>query len=158
MRYVNADCHDEHRLIYLKHCFCYTAVTQTRADIYTRFPLNSLDPNLDTSWAQYSLIYTMGVPHLTTYLSSYNVSMIIGCERPDCQIHTSGLSHQNTKLVIDGPSFAYEVYNRAIADKSTSLDIVNAVPGYSEIEKSALTLLAQLEGCGLKMYEHEWSF
>ena len=100
----------------------------------------------------------MGVPHLSTLLSPYAVLTSLGCERLNCSTHHSGLRQRgdSDRLIIDGPSFVYEVYYRLL-DRSTndfpSPNPLNAIPSYDEIGRSALSFLAALERCGLTMYE-----
>lgn len=94
----------------------------------------------------------MGIPRLTTYLSPYAVPTILGCESQRCPNHPRGLEQSNSKIIIDGPSFAFEVYDRLITNKPSVLDILGAIPSYHEIGKAVLSFLEELEGCGLIMY------
>ena len=94
----------------------------------------------------------MGVPRLATYLSPFAVLTVLGCERKDCERHprdTNCTSH----VIIDGPSFAYVLYDRLITNKPTESDALSAIPSYSEIGKATLRILGELEKCGLIMYE-----
>ena len=90
----------------------------------------------------------MGIPRLTSYLSPYAVLTILGCEKPDYSTHQTRTGQDDNQIIIDGPSFAYEIYNRTVANRVDALD---TIPTYDEVGKTALQFLDELERCGLIM-------
>ena len=90
----------------------------------------------------------MGIPRLTSHLSPYAISTILGCEKPDCNTHQTRTWQNDNKIIVDGPSFAYEIYNRIVVSETDALD---AIPTYDEIGKTAVCFLNELERCGLIM-------
>ena len=57
------------------------------------------------------------------------------------------------RIVIDGPSIVYEVYNRLVRCKTLSLrtNELSWTPSYSELGRAAVCFLKDLESCGVKM-------
>lgn len=93
----------------------------------------------------------MGILHLTSYISPYAVTTVLGCDKPACSKHSS-LVTSRSKVVIDGPAFAYEVYNRLTAFKVDRSDALAVVPSYDEVGRAALAYLAGLEKHSIIMY------
>ena len=91
----------------------------------------------------------MGVPGLSKALKAYAVPTVFGCKDPSCEKHSPHSDFSSTNVIIDGPSFAYCVYNRLNAHKSAQLSALEAVPSYRDIGNGAMTFLNELENHGL---------
>lgn len=94
----------------------------------------------------------MGIPYLTSNLSNYAIPTILGCNEEDCATHLPGNNGFRTRVVVDGPSFAYAMYDRLVTNKP-DLDAFGVIPSYDEIGKAILSFLGELEKCNLIMYE-----
>ena len=94
----------------------------------------------------------MGIPRLTSYLSPYAVSTVLGCQKPGCLQHRLDDTDQSNEVIIDGPSFAYTIYERLIKNKPSYLDALGALPSYHETGLAFVWFLAELEKCGIIMY------
>lgn len=97
----------------------------------------------------------MGIPRLTSYIAPYAVTTILGCNKPGCQQHSSLLTSRSNKVIIDGPAFAYTIYDRLRAHKADHLSALAAIPNYDEVEQATLAVLSQLENCGVIMYDQD---
>lgn len=93
----------------------------------------------------------MGIPGLTTHLKPYAVPTVVGCKTPDCELHRSSNDSSATNIIIDGPSFAYAIYDRLLAHKPERLTGVEAMPSYDELGKGALAFLDELQSYGLNV-------
>lgn len=93
----------------------------------------------------------MGISGLTKHLQSYAVSTAVGCQTPNCERHKGHDARQSNQIIIDGPSFAFCIFNRLFVNKPDSLDTLEMMPSYDEVGKGALAFLAQLESYGLVM-------
>ncbi len=88
----------------------------------------------------------MGIPHLAARLQTYATPRHISRDKDDAtSIHP--------KAIIDGPSFAYHIYNLCLGRKSSAVNVLEAVPSYLELGITAIAWLQRLELCGLNMYE-----
>jgi len=86
----------------------------------------------------------MGIPRLTQDLNPYTERIALG--RGDSQ----GLFNFQ-RLIIDGPSLVYFVYNKLLAVKlSHRLAPPGAVPTYLELNNAVLQLLVDLEEQGVE--------
>lgn len=92
----------------------------------------------------------MGVPGLSKVLETYAVFTTIGCKALGCERHPPH-SSQRSKIVIDGPSFAYCIYHRLIREKPDWLTAVEIMPSYDEVGNGALAFLNELESYGVVM-------
>lgn len=92
----------------------------------------------------------MGIPGLSKSLETYAVSTIIGCKTLGCERHSPRNGH-HSKIVIDGPSFAYCIYHRLIRQQPEWLTAVEIIPSYNEVGKGALAFLDELESYGVVM-------
>ncbi len=79
----------------------------------------------------------MGIPGLTAKLLPYATSAKLGTYHED-------QSHDISRVIIDGPSLAYHVYNRLLACKPASLNALDANPSYEELGRGALVFLDAL--------------
>ena len=95
----------------------------------------------------------MGIPRLTSFLSPYVVTTVLGCDKPACEKHSSSVNDRSNQVIIDGPAFAYLIYDRLVAHKSDHLDVLAAVPSYDEVGNAALAFLSHLEECGVITYD-----
>lgn len=95
----------------------------------------------------------MGIPRLTSYLSPYAKPTILGCQKKDCPMHSFSIDCSRSRVILDGPAFAYTIYGRLIAGKADYLGPLAAVPSYDEVGKAALAFLGELEKCGVVMYD-----
>lgn len=94
---------------------------------------------------------TMGISGLTKHLQPYAVSTVVGCQTPDCARHKGQGARRSNRIIIDGPSFAYCIFNRLFVHKPISGDTMKMMPSYDEVGKGALAFLEQLESYGLVM-------
>lgn len=93
----------------------------------------------------------MGIPRLALHLQPYASSTVVGCQTPDCERHKCQDGRQSNQIIIDGPSFAFCIFNRLFVRKPVSLDPMKMMPSYDEVGKGALAFLEQLESYGLVM-------
>lgn len=93
----------------------------------------------------------MGVPGLSKALKPYSVSTTVGCKTAGCIQHQPQHGGQ-IYMVIDGPSFAYCIYQRVIAAKAEWLTAIEAIPSYDEVGNGAIAFLEVLENYGVEMY------
>lgn len=91
----------------------------------------------------------MGISGLSRHLQPYAVSTVVGCQTPNCQKHRSRDAVQTNKIIVDGPSFAYCVYQRLCSQMLRSINAIEAMPSYNDIGKGALAFLHQLESYGM---------
>ena len=98
-------------------------------------------PNHDIS---YCILVDMGIPGLSKRLENYAVSTIIGCKTEGCERHTFQTG-QPSRIVIDGPSFAFCIYYRLIQAKPEWLTALEIIPSYEEVGNGALAFLNELE-------------
>ncbi|CAD6566988.1 MAG: hypothetical protein ASARMPREDX12_009207 [Alectoria sarmentosa] len=91
----------------------------------------------------------MGIPRLALHLQPYASSTVVGCQTPNCERHKVQDGRQSNRIIIDGPSFAYCIFNRLFVRKPVSLDPMKMMPSYDEVGKGALAFLEQLESYGL---------
>lgn len=87
----------------------------------------------------------MGIPKLSRDLAPYSRTVLLG--KPS---ETLGIERVE-KLVIDGPGLVYFVYNRLLAIKSSSLNILDIQPSYTEICIAVRSLLIALRSQGVQM-------
>ena len=92
----------------------------------------------------------MGIHGLSKVLETYAVSTTIGCKTLGCERHPPR-NGQRSKIVIDGPSFAYCIYHRLIRGKPDWLTGVEIIPSYDEVGNGALAFLNELESDGAVM-------
>ncbi len=97
----------------------------------------------------------MGIPRLTSYIAPYAVTTVLGCDKPGCQQHSSLAAGRSNRVVIDGPAFAYAIYDRLIAQEADRLNVLAAVPSYDEVGQAALAFLSGLEKRGIIMYDQD---
>ena len=90
----------------------------------------------------------MGISGLSKDLQSYAVPTILGCKTLGCERHRKG---QPSRIVIDGPSFAYCIYHRPVLEKSEWLTAVERIASYHELRNGALAFLDELESYGVVM-------
>lgn len=93
----------------------------------------------------------MGIPGLSKPLKPYAVSEVVGCKTPNCEKHHSQSAGRSSKIIIDGPAFAYAIYQRLVIQKPDWLNALEAIPSYDEVGKGALAFLDELESYGLTM-------
>ena len=93
----------------------------------------------------------MGIPGLSKPLESYAVPTVIGCKALGCEEHRNG---QPSRIVIDGPSFAYCIYHRLVREKPERLTAMESIASYHELGNGALAFLDELESYGLIMCVH----
>ena len=94
----------------------------------------------------------MGIPGLTAKLQPYATSSTLGCGAPEC-IHHKNDGHDETRVIIDGPSLAYHIYYRLLACKAPSLNALDAAPSYEELGRGTLVFLDALREHNVVMYE-----
>ena len=90
----------------------------------------------------------MGIPRLISHLQPYFLSATLGSRSSGCVKFDVG-SSEKCIIIIDGPGLAFFIYYRLLANKSASLNAIDAVPTYDEIGKSFLIFLAELRAFGL---------
>ncbi|MCJ1469540.1 hypothetical protein MMC07_008173 [Pseudocyphellaria aurata] len=90
----------------------------------------------------------MGVAFLAKQLHAFAEFSPLGCKSEGCKEHPS-----EKKIVIDGPSLAYHIYNRGLAHSPSSLSAIDAIPSYDRLGKAALAFLDELE-CHGATIEH----
>ena len=90
----------------------------------------------------------MGISRLTRDLASYAEHIQVGRSSED---NIDG-SRPSEKLVIDGPSLVYHVYNSALVSKaSTSAVTINAHPTYQDVNEAVKAYLLTLEKHGIQV-------
>ena len=90
----------------------------------------------------------MGIKGLSKDLESYAIPTTLGCKAPGCENHRKG---QPSRIVIDGPSFAYCIYQRLVRGKPEWLTAVESIASYHELGTGALAFLDELESYGVVM-------
>ncbi|KAM0806018.1 XPG domain containing-domain-containing protein [Usnea florida] len=88
----------------------------------------------------------MGISRLSKNLEPYAVPTILGCKALGCEKHHKG---QPSRIVIDGPSFAYCIYHRLVVEKPEWLTAVESIASYHELRNGALAFLDELESYGV---------
>ncbi|KAI4184651.1 MAG: hypothetical protein LQ346_006070, partial [Caloplaca aetnensis] len=94
----------------------------------------------------------MGIPRLVGHLQPYAVTFNLGYGAVDSGDHATDPSTSPSPIIIDGPSLAYQVYQRLFAHHATSLKGLEAIPSYSQIGTAAIAYLDCLETHGCHMY------
>lgn len=79
----------------------------------------------------------MGIPSLTAKLQPYGASAQLGT-------YHRTKSQETSKVIIDGPSLAYHIYDRLLACKPASLNAWDAIPSYEELGRGTLVFLDAL--------------
>ncbi len=92
----------------------------------------------------------MGVPGLSKALKPYSTPTTVGCKTDGCTEHRPQYDGRRA-VIIDGPSFAYCIYQRVIAQKPEWLTAIEAIPSYDELGMGAIAFLHELERYGLVM-------
>ena len=82
------------------------------------------------------------------HLQTLAVPKILGCKTSGCS------EHQNRQnIIIDGPSLAFYINYRILAQRATSTIPLDAIPSYIELEKATLAFLDELQKHGASMYD-----
>ena len=92
----------------------------------------------------------MGIPRLTTYLAPLAKTKAIGCKTSDCHFNNHDESYPPRKVIIDGPSLAYHIYHKVLAQK-TAPNAVDAQPLYGEIAEAVILFLDEISKHHLSM-------
>ncbi|KAL8900125.1 MAG: hypothetical protein Q9207_005848, partial [Kuettlingeria erythrocarpa] len=87
----------------------------------------------------------MGIPRLAGHLQPYAVTSSLGCKAVDSSDQPNDTSPSPSSIIIDGPSLAYQVYQRLFAHHATSLKGLDAIPSYSQIGEAVIAYLDGLE-------------
>jgi hypothetical protein len=95
----------------------------------------------------------MGIPRLTSLLHPYSSTVTFVSPSDDTNLKQKQ-QHQSRRLaVIDGPSLAYHVLKRILANrpKETARNAFEVVPDYQEIQDETLRVAEAFEACGFEM-------
>ncbi|KAL9094730.1 MAG: hypothetical protein Q9165_003000 [Trypethelium subeluteriae] len=84
----------------------------------------------------------MGIPHLTANLKPY--ASIINLTPPTSHDHD-----EHSRLVIDGPAFAYYIYEEYLRERTKASDLTEALPSYERIGDAAIGWLHRVRAYGL---------
>lgn len=90
----------------------------------------------------------MGIPRMFGHLQPLAVPQTLGCKTSGCSEHQNG---QN--IIIDGPSLAFYINYRILAQRSSSTNPFDAIPSYTELGKATLAFLDELRKHGAGMYD-----
>lgn len=93
----------------------------------------------------------MGIKGLSSALSPYAVSTVVGCRKTGCGKCSSHDQYESTKIIIDGPAFAYYIYDKLIVNRPQPVNAIDTLPSYSEIGEGALAILGELESYNVTM-------
>lgn len=89
----------------------------------------------------------MGIPRMFGHLSTLAVPQTLGCKTNGCS------EHQNRQnIIIDGPSLAFYINYRVLAQRSSSTNSLDAIPSCTELGKATLAFLDELRRYGAVMY------
>lgn len=89
----------------------------------------------------------MGIPRMFGHLQTFAVPKILGCKTSGCRAHQN---RQN--IIIDGPSLAFYINYRILAQRSSSTNPLDAIPSYTELGMATLAFLDELRRHGAVMY------
>ena len=98
----------------------------------------------------------MGIPRLASHLQPYAIPVTLGCNDPGCKIHpdiSSSVPFANQRFIIDGPSAAFFIYYKILAQKSHSLNALDAIPSYHELGNAIVVFFDELKTRGVEMYD-----
>ena len=90
----------------------------------------------------------MGIPRMFSHLQTLAVPQTLGCKTSGCGEH---LNLQN--IIIDGPSLAFYINYRILAQRSSSINSLDAIPSYIELGLATIAFLNELRSYGAVMYD-----
>lgn len=93
----------------------------------------------------------MGIPHLAGYLQPFSDRINIGHTLHDPAKGAYYSAIPSSKFTVDGPGLAYHIYHRLCANRSESLNPLDAIPSYRDIGRHVIIFLDALEVYSHKM-------
>lgn len=90
----------------------------------------------------------MGIPRLSRDLEPYAETIVLG--KQSREGHSAS---EVTRIVIDGPSLVYHIYNALIhSNDDFARELLGELPSYININACLRQFLLDVQGCGVKMY------
>lgn len=93
----------------------------------------------------------MGIPHLAGYLEPFSDRITIGHTLHDPAKGAYESAIPSSKFIVDGPGLAYHICYRLCANRSGSINPLDAIPTYRDIGRHVIIFLDALEAYGHKM-------
>lgn len=90
----------------------------------------------------------MGILRLFSHLHTLAIPRTLGCKTSGCDEHRI-----RPKIIIDGPSLAFYINYRILAQRPSSMNPIDAIPSYTELGKATLAFLEELQRHGALMYD-----